>query len=365
MYKGILSNLLYTLIIGLIITACGSSKPTSGKVVDDYISEAKICADVNNNKLADDGKENCLQTTSQGGYKFSKKRTELLVVTGGTDIGTGKEFKGILFAPPESSVVTPLTTLVVSVQEEGNKSLEEAQEIVKKNLGLSETKVNLTTFDPLFQLQFEKDTTKKEIAQKVLAQQTNIQIILTITATTITAVSKDIQEQHVTIEASNQIAQLILNNSTEESSSTINSQANIETIIESTALKTFNSNKQEDKEALASIENIKTIVAKQTEEITKNTIIAITTTPIDSEEESGLNIIKESNIGILLVTNNKTGSIQDNIKNSISTGNSRLLESIDIQNEIEHMKDEIIERREVDKKDEEENKKTGAEGGSL
>jgi hypothetical protein len=371
MYKGILSNLLYTLIIGLIITACNSSSnkktaTTSGRVIDDYISGATVCADVNKNKLADDGIENCIETDGQGGYKFSTHRTESLVVVGGIDIGTGKRFKGTFLAPPESNVITPLTTLVVSVQEEGNKSVEEAQNIVKESLGLADTTLNLSTFDPLKELQFGKDTTTREVAQQVLAQQTNIQIILTVTATTIATASKDVEEKHVTVEASNQIAQLILNNPTEESSIQINSKASIETIIEETALETFNQDNNDHKEALASIENIQTVVAQQIEETTKSIVTAIKTLPVDTEE-SGLDAINASNIGILLVTDTQEGSIKHTIENAIATKDPALLESIDIKDTIENIKDEIIERPPVDDRNEDDTDiiPTGAEGGSL
>ncbi|WP_432741399.1 hypothetical protein ABXJ76_14295 [Methylobacter sp. G7] len=71
-----------------------------------------------------------------------------LITTGGTDISTGKAFKGVLTAPAGSTVINPLTTLQQSFIAKG-QTAEQAQNTVAKALGLDATKFDLNTFDPL------------------------------------------------------------------------------------------------------------------------------------------------------------------------------------------------------------------------
>ena len=370
MKNSILTTHLPSIIItGLLMVACGSNSTvteppaTAGKVIDDYIAGATVCADVNNNGIADDGAENCVLTDEQGGFRFSSQRVEPLVMSGGIDIGTGKEFKGTFLAPPESTVINPLTTLVSSVINEGNKTKEEAQEIVKTHLGLEDSNIDLTTFDPLKELQFGEDSTTKEVAKEILAQQTAIQVILTVTATTISASSNSIQENNITIEASNQIAQLMLQKEDNSSLPEITSRESIQIIIEETAQETLS----ENTEALASVTSVVNVVATQVEEITKNTIINIEAVDVNDEENSGLDVIEESNAVVLLVTNTeKDDSIKNIIEEAVTTGTTSTLESIDIANEIENSQDELIERAEVEERDNQDTevRVTGGEGGT-
>jgi hypothetical protein len=356
------TNLLSIFVISSLVIACGSSAkkkpPTTGKVIDDYIAGAIVCADVNNNGIADDGVENCVETDNQGGFRFATHRTEALVMTGGRDIGTGKAFKGTFLAPPGSVVINPLTTLISSVMSEGNKTPEEAQTIVKAQLGLANTTVDLTTFDPLQELQFGEDTATKEVAQQVLAQQTTVQIILSITATTISASSDTVQESRVTIEASNQIAQLMLAQVNSANAPEISSEESIQTIIEETARETFSERTQEHTEALASVVAVQQVVAQQVKETTQTVV-----TNIEENTESGLRAIKESNAAILLVTDTKLTNI---IEQAVSTGDITVLAAVNISTEINNSANELIERPEVVERPDEEVQvqPTGGEGGT-
>ena len=358
------TNLLSIFVISSLVIACGSSAkkkpPTTGKVIDDYIAGAIVCADVNNNGIADDGVENCVETDNQGGFRFATHRTEALVMTGGTDIGTGEAFKGTFVAPPGSVVINPLTTLISSVMSEGNKTPEEAQTIVKAQLGLANTTVDLTTFDPLQELQFGEDTATKEVAQQVLAQQTTVQIILSITATTISASSDTVQESRVTIEASNQIAKLMLAQVNSANAPEISSEESIQTIIKETAQETFSESTQEHTEALASV------VAKKVNKIIKTVVENIERIPVDNTE-SGLTAIKESNVAILLVADT-TGedSLTNIIEQAVSTGDITVLAAVNISTEINNSANELIERPTVVERPDEEVQvqPTGGEGGT-
>ena len=366
------NNLLSIAVISSLIVACGSNstKTTSttvGKVVDDYIAGAKVCADVNGNGLADDGTKNCVKTDKQGSFKFSTLREEALVISGGVDIGTGKDFKGTLSAPAGSSIVNPLTTLIQSVQKEGNRTVAEAQEIVKEQLGLNSTDVDLTTYDPLSELQFGEDNKAREVAQKVLAQQTTVQVILSVTTTTITASSNTVNEEKVSVEASNQMAQLILSQTNSTTTTPkISDKETIQTIIEETAQKTFVGKSQENTEALASITKVQAVVAEQTQVVTETVAKNIQSVQADSTE-SALSAIEESNAVILLVTDTESSdSITNIIEEAVTTGETQILASIDIHTEIDNSQNNLIPRPEIIEQIEEniKIKPTGGEGGT-
>jgi len=365
------TNLLSIFVISSLVIACGSSSkstlPTTGKVIDDYIAGAIVCADVNNNGIADDGPENCVETDNQGGFRFSSRRTESLVMTGGVDIGTGEAFKGTFLAPPGSKVINPLTTLISSVISEGNKTAEEAQTIVKAQLGLENTAVDLTTFDPLQELQFAEDTATKEVAQQVLAQQTTVQIILSVTATIISASSDTIQESSVTVEASNQIAQLMLAQANTANAPEISSEESIRIIIEETAQETFSESTQEHTEALAAVVAVQQVVAQQVQETTQTVVANIEALQVANTENDGLAVIKASNAAILLVTDTQQeDSITNIIEQAVSTGDTTVLAAVDISTEIDNSENELIERPEVLERPDEEVQvqPTGGEGGT-
>ena len=67
---------------------------------------------------------------------------------GGTDISTDKPFEGIMRAPEGSTVVTPLTTLVVAIAEATGIDIATATSNLLIGLGLSAT-IDLSTFDPI------------------------------------------------------------------------------------------------------------------------------------------------------------------------------------------------------------------------
>ncbi|WP_211455038.1 hypothetical protein [Collimonas antrihumi] len=109
------------------LTACGggggdgaavppapvAAATASGKVVDGYLSSAQVLCDTNNNGVADAG-EVVVITNGQGDFAFSPACSSPVVASGGTNIDTGLPFKGVIKASAGSTVVTPLTTLLVN-----------------------------------------------------------------------------------------------------------------------------------------------------------------------------------------------------------------------------------------------------------
>ena len=121
---------------------------SSGYAADGYISGATIFQDLNGNGKWDQGEP---KGTTDASGKFSlnlvQNSAATLIVTGGTDISTGLAFTGVLKAPPGSSVVTPLTTMVQALIESSDLTLAEAKAVVTKAYLLDASK-DLLNFDP-------------------------------------------------------------------------------------------------------------------------------------------------------------------------------------------------------------------------
>ena len=83
------------------LAACGSGSSNSddtslsGFVIDDYLRDATVFRDLNGNNSFDNG-ETFTNSNSDGSFRIGGDNTAPLVVTGGFDINTGKEFIGVL-----------------------------------------------------------------------------------------------------------------------------------------------------------------------------------------------------------------------------------------------------------------------------
>lgn len=123
----------------------GASSTLTGKVIDGYITGAKVCLDVNSNLICDVGEPNAV-TTAGGNYSLSYAGSidglrVLAVVEPGPgvadeDLGPiEKSFN--LLAPAESaSVVTPLTTMVVVEMSSKGLTAEQATTSIRTALNL-------------------------------------------------------------------------------------------------------------------------------------------------------------------------------------------------------------------------------------
>lgn len=110
----------------------------SGYVVDGYISGATVTRAVNSNQV----------TTNDDGFFSGLQGSGILTATGGVDIATGLPFTGVLRAPEDATVITPLTTLMVQLSEQFGLNDADAQTAIKTSLGLDQ-RIDLTTTDPL------------------------------------------------------------------------------------------------------------------------------------------------------------------------------------------------------------------------
>jgi hypothetical protein len=82
-----------------------------------YLAGATVFVDENDNGLLDAGENSTISDAS--GSFFSIGNSGPLIAIGGTDIATGLPFEGHLNAPAGSTVITPLTTLIVALSAEG------------------------------------------------------------------------------------------------------------------------------------------------------------------------------------------------------------------------------------------------------
>jgi hypothetical protein len=136
-----------------LVTACGGggggggSAPSSltGKVIDGYITGAKVCLDVNSNLICDAGEPSAV-TTAGGNYTLSYSGSldglRILAVVepgpGVVDEDLGPIEKSFnLLAPAESaSVVTPLTTMVAVEMSSKGMTAEQATSSIRTSLNL-------------------------------------------------------------------------------------------------------------------------------------------------------------------------------------------------------------------------------------
>ncbi|KYG21639.1 hypothetical protein SE92_16370 [Bradyrhizobium sp. AT1] len=81
--------------------------------IDGYIGGATVFADANNNGILDAG-EAYTTTRADGSFTLAGGSGPLVSI-GGVDISTGLQVAGVLRAPEGSTVITPLTTLIVAL----------------------------------------------------------------------------------------------------------------------------------------------------------------------------------------------------------------------------------------------------------
>lgn len=139
----------------------------TGKAIDGYIKDGNVFADANGNGIWDNGEAKAI-TNGNGEFVLTGAKGAL-VISGGTDLSTGKAFEGILKAPEGSNVVSPLTTIQQGFVEQG-QSVDEAEQSVAQAFGFDASQVDLTKYDPIIALS-QTETAGTTSAQKTLATQ--------------------------------------------------------------------------------------------------------------------------------------------------------------------------------------------------
>lgn len=111
--------------------------------LDGYIRHATVFADANNNSRLDAGE--AFTISNGNGTLTPPSGSGSLVLFGGTDTSTGLPFTGKLRAPEGSSIISPLTTLVAAVFDQG---VVNADQKVLTSLGLDKS-LELFLLDPI------------------------------------------------------------------------------------------------------------------------------------------------------------------------------------------------------------------------
>jgi hypothetical protein len=121
----------------------GAVLSSNGRVIDGYIANATVFRDLNANGILDAGEPN-VRTDATGNFAGLEGTGGVIVAFGGTDISTGKAFTGQLTAPSTATVVTPLTTLVQALVQQGNGAVtaEQAAQQVAQAFGLVDFDIN-------------------------------------------------------------------------------------------------------------------------------------------------------------------------------------------------------------------------------
>ena len=162
--------------VACLLSACGGSssddfkaqsqgKTTteySGKVIDGYVSGAKVCIDANANNACDAG-EVSTTTDLQGAYSLLTTAVGNLVASGGTNTDTLKPNDLILSAPSDldygsSNIrqITPLTTMAATLKQAADKTeraggpvkSSDLAALIKEGFGLTGN-FDLFRFDPI------------------------------------------------------------------------------------------------------------------------------------------------------------------------------------------------------------------------
>jgi hypothetical protein len=115
-------------------------------VADGYVAGATVFADANGTAIYTTG--DATTTTDTSGNFTLTAAVGPIYAYGGTDLGTGKPFVGVLSAPAGSSEINPLTTLQQVFVARGQTPAQAAAS-VGKALGFDASQVNLQTFDIL------------------------------------------------------------------------------------------------------------------------------------------------------------------------------------------------------------------------
>ncbi|QWE11722.1 VCBS domain-containing protein, partial [Polynucleobacter sp. AP-Titi-500A-B4] len=128
--------------------AINSAKSISihGKSIDGYISGATVFADANSNMTLDSGESSTI-TDATGGFTLTGG-TGNLVMVGGTDVTTGLKSQVVLTALAGSTVITPITTLIEKMVDNGNLSVTDASTKLAAQFGLSSV-LDLSIYDPV------------------------------------------------------------------------------------------------------------------------------------------------------------------------------------------------------------------------
>ncbi len=178
--KSVYKSLIVSVALSAFLVGCGSNSSNSnneesqtsttiqGKAIDGYLQYATVCLDLNSDGYCQND-EPSAQTKEDGSYKLElsaavqkdpRYENAMLLVYGGKDVDTQRDFIGKLMAPKDSDTIniTPITTLIAKKvalelkkdpkmdKEKLKEHIKDAKEKVANTFGLT---VSVVDDDPI------------------------------------------------------------------------------------------------------------------------------------------------------------------------------------------------------------------------
>jgi len=167
-----------------------------GKAIDGYLKDAVVCLDLNQDGYCQASSEPLTTTLDDGSFTLAVSEAHrshenfdeaLLLVFGGVDVDTGKDFRGKLYAPNDGSEllnVSPITTLVAKNLEKALKAERKlTREQIREKIKLARKKVadaleideDEVGLDPVT---FQKENQDDKLIRKALQVQKSIEALM-------------------------------------------------------------------------------------------------------------------------------------------------------------------------------------------
>jgi len=154
----------------------------NGKVIDGYIKNSTVFADLNGDGLHNP--KESITTTDTVGQFFLPAISGFgnLIASGGIDISTGIALEGSLTAPPGSTVITPLTTLINAMAELDHTTVSVNNAKLLNGIGIT-ANVNLLHYDPINEaIRASGDVASTNLALKIHKASAQVSLLVSQTA---------------------------------------------------------------------------------------------------------------------------------------------------------------------------------------
>ena len=154
----------------------------NGKVIDGYIKNSTVFADLNGDGLHNP--KESITTTDTVGQFFLPAISGFgnLIASGGIDISTGIALEGSLTAPPGSTVITPLTTLINAMAKLDHTTVSVNNAKLLNGIGIT-ANVNLLHYDPINEaIRASGDVASTNLALKIHKASAQVSLLVSQTA---------------------------------------------------------------------------------------------------------------------------------------------------------------------------------------
>lgn len=154
----------------------------NGKVIDGYIKNSTVFADLNGDGLHNPN-ESITTTDTVGQFSLPAiSGFGNLIASGGIDISTGIALEGSLTAPPGSTVITPLTTLINAMAKLDHTTVSVNNAKLLNGIGIT-ANVNLLHYDPINEaIRASGDVASTNLALKIHKASAQVSLLVSQTS---------------------------------------------------------------------------------------------------------------------------------------------------------------------------------------